>query len=203
MPRPTSGFALFGVSPKTDRRQRLDHGCQGLGSWSTYMEPSGAYRHAHYSDGPFFHPKDAITVTYQGRGRCSFSINQKASRKQVWSASRSSASDSKDESAYRHADCCKDACDRYPLFTEESSNSLSQRHVFMEEPPDRRGRSRTGYSRSCLRGAANRCGLPRCRKYQPGASSGPRALPVPTRPASSAKRSRTRLAAAGRQAVAP
>ena len=27
---------------------------------STYMEPSGAYRHAHYSDGPFFHPMDAI-----------------------------------------------------------------------------------------------------------------------------------------------
>ena len=24
------------------------------------MGPSGAYRHAHYSDGPFFHPKDAI-----------------------------------------------------------------------------------------------------------------------------------------------
>ena len=24
------------------------------------MEPSGAYRHAHYSDGPFFHPMDAI-----------------------------------------------------------------------------------------------------------------------------------------------
>ena len=24
------------------------------------MEPSGAYWHAHYSDGPFFHPKDAI-----------------------------------------------------------------------------------------------------------------------------------------------
>ena len=24
------------------------------------MEPSGAYRHAHYSDGPFFHPKDSI-----------------------------------------------------------------------------------------------------------------------------------------------
>ena len=50
----------FGVSPDTDWRQTLDHGCQGLGSWSTYMEPSGAYRHAHYSDGPFFHPKDAI-----------------------------------------------------------------------------------------------------------------------------------------------
>ena len=43
---------------------------------------------------------------------------------------------SKDESAYRHADCCKDALDRYPLFAEESSNSLSQRLVFMEEPPD-------------------------------------------------------------------
>ena len=50
----------FGVSPDTDQRQKLDQGCQGLGSWSTYMEPSGAYRHAHYSDGPFFHPKDAI-----------------------------------------------------------------------------------------------------------------------------------------------
>ena len=50
----------FGVSPDTDWRQKLDHGCQGLGSWSTYMEPSGAYRHAHYSDGPFFHPMDAI-----------------------------------------------------------------------------------------------------------------------------------------------
>ena len=49
---------------------------------------------------------------------------------------RSSASDSKDESAYRHADCCKDARDRYPLFAEESSNSLSQRLVFMENPPD-------------------------------------------------------------------
>ena len=34
------------------------------------------------------------------------------------------------------ADCCKDACDRYPLFAEQSSNSLSQRLVFMEEPPD-------------------------------------------------------------------
>ena len=58
----------------------------------------------------------------------------------LWSrrcgAPRSSASDSKDESAYRHADCCKDARDRYPLFAEESSNSLSQRLIFMEEPPD-------------------------------------------------------------------
>ena len=45
----------FRVAPNTDWRQILDHR-----SWSTYIEPSGAYRHAHYSDGPFFHPKDAI-----------------------------------------------------------------------------------------------------------------------------------------------
>ena len=50
----------FGVAPSTDWRQKLDNECQGLGSRSTYMEPSGAYRHAHYSDGPFFHPKHAI-----------------------------------------------------------------------------------------------------------------------------------------------
>ena len=50
----------FRVAPSTDWSQTLDNGCQGLGSWSTYTEPSGAYRHAHYSDGPFFHPKDAI-----------------------------------------------------------------------------------------------------------------------------------------------
>ena len=50
----------FGVSAETDWRQKLDHGCQGLRSWSIYVEPSGAYQHAHYSDGPFFHPKDAI-----------------------------------------------------------------------------------------------------------------------------------------------
>ena len=50
----------FGVAPSTDWRQKIDHECQGLGFWSTYMEPSGAYRHAHYSDGPFFHPKDSI-----------------------------------------------------------------------------------------------------------------------------------------------
>ena len=50
----------FSVSPDTDWRQKVDHGCQGLGSWSTFMTPSGEYRHVHYSDGPFFHPKDAI-----------------------------------------------------------------------------------------------------------------------------------------------
>ena len=49
---------------------------------------------------------------------------------------RSSASDSEDESAYRHADCCKDARDGNALFAEECSNSLSQCLVFKEEPPD-------------------------------------------------------------------
>ena len=60
MPGPTNDCTEFGVSPDTDWRQKLDHGCQGLGSWSTYMEPSVTYRHAHFSDGPFFHPMDAI-----------------------------------------------------------------------------------------------------------------------------------------------
>ena len=50
----------FGVLPDTDWRQKLDHGCQGLGSWSTFMTPSGAYRQAHVAQGPFFHPKDAM-----------------------------------------------------------------------------------------------------------------------------------------------
>ena len=50
----------FGVSSDTDWRQKLDHGCQGLGLYSTYMEPSGAYRHSYQAQGPFFHPIDAI-----------------------------------------------------------------------------------------------------------------------------------------------
>ena len=37
----------FAVSPATDWRQKLNHGCQGLGSWSTQMKPSHEYRHAH------------------------------------------------------------------------------------------------------------------------------------------------------------
>ena len=52
--------AEFAVPPEQDWRQKLDHGCQGLGSWSTFMTPSGAYRHAHAAQGPFFHPKDAM-----------------------------------------------------------------------------------------------------------------------------------------------
>ena len=50
----------FRVSPDTNWRQKLDHGCQGLGSWITFMTPSGAYRNAHAAQGPFFPPKDAI-----------------------------------------------------------------------------------------------------------------------------------------------
>ena len=50
----------FEVSPDTDWRQKLDHGCQGLESWSTLMTPSWAYRHAHVAQGQFFHPKDAM-----------------------------------------------------------------------------------------------------------------------------------------------
>ena len=52
--------AEFAVPPEQDWRQKLDHGCQGLGSWSTFMTPSGAYRNAHFVQGPFFHPKDAM-----------------------------------------------------------------------------------------------------------------------------------------------
>ncbi|MEW8615756.1 MAG: hypothetical protein AB2610_21575 [Candidatus Thiodiazotropha sp.] len=37
----------FDVSPDTDWRQKLDHGCQDLGSWKTFMTPAGAYRSAH------------------------------------------------------------------------------------------------------------------------------------------------------------
>ncbi|MCU7887053.1 MAG: hypothetical protein KZQ66_10435 [Candidatus Thiodiazotropha sp. (ex Lucinoma aequizonata)] len=50
----------FGVSPDSDWRQKVDHGNQGLGAWSTFMEPSGRYRQDHYAQGPFFNPKDAM-----------------------------------------------------------------------------------------------------------------------------------------------
>ena len=52
--------AEFSVSPYIDWWQKVDRGCQGLRSWSTFMTPSGAYRHAHAEQGPFFHPKDAM-----------------------------------------------------------------------------------------------------------------------------------------------
>ena len=51
----------FGVSPDTDWRQKLDHGCQGLGSWRTYMTPSHECRYVHQAQhGIFFQPIDAI-----------------------------------------------------------------------------------------------------------------------------------------------
>ena len=50
----------FSVSPEQDWRQKVDHGNQGLGAWSTFMTPSGAYRQALAAQGPFFHPKDAM-----------------------------------------------------------------------------------------------------------------------------------------------
>ena len=50
----------FAVPLEQDWRQKLDHGCQGLGFWSTFMSPSGAYRHAYVAQGSFFHPKDAM-----------------------------------------------------------------------------------------------------------------------------------------------
>ena len=50
----------FSVPPEQDWRQKVDHGNQGLGAWSTFMTPSGAYRQAHAAQGPFFHPKDAM-----------------------------------------------------------------------------------------------------------------------------------------------
>ena len=50
----------FGVPPTTDWRQKLNYGCQGFGSYSQYMEPSGTYRQAQCASGPFFHPIDTI-----------------------------------------------------------------------------------------------------------------------------------------------
>ena len=49
------------MSPDTDCRLKLDHGCQGLVSWSTYIPQSHEYRHAHQAQhGILFHPMDAI-----------------------------------------------------------------------------------------------------------------------------------------------
>ena len=52
--------AEFAVPPEQDWRQTVDHGCEGLGAWSTFMTPSGAKRHAHVAQGPFFYPKDTM-----------------------------------------------------------------------------------------------------------------------------------------------
>ena len=89
----------------------MDHECQGLGPWSsniglkfrnlclktysafslpywsTFMTPSGAYRHAHVAQGSFFHRRMpcVMTVVSQEPGRRSFLTNQRASRRRVWS----------------------------------------------------------------------------------------------------------------------
>ena len=74
----TPGRTEFGVSPDTDWRQKLDYGCQGLGSLSTYTEPLGAYRHVHYFNGPFFHPKDAIRHNWDISGAWTMFILDKS-----------------------------------------------------------------------------------------------------------------------------
>ena len=42
----------------------------------------------------------------------------------------------KHECRDRHVNCCENRCDGDALFAEECLNSLGQRLVFMEEPPD-------------------------------------------------------------------
>ena len=74
--------AEFAFPPEQDWRQKLDHGCQGLGSWSTFMTPSGAYRHAHSSTRRM---PAVITVISQKPGRRSLLTNRRASRRRLWS----------------------------------------------------------------------------------------------------------------------
>ena len=79
--------AEFAVPPEQDWRQKVDHGCQGLGSCSIFMTPSGAYRHVHVAQGPVFHPKDAMRHNrdISGAWTTFFLTNQRASRRRVWS----------------------------------------------------------------------------------------------------------------------
>ena len=79
--------AELAVPPEQDWRQKFDHGCQGLRSWSTFMTPSGAYRHAHVAQGPFFHPKDAMRHNrdISGAWTTFFLTNRRALRRRVWS----------------------------------------------------------------------------------------------------------------------
>ena len=76
----------FGVSPDTDWRHKLDHGCQGLGSYGTFMEPSGAYRITieHRAHSSTQKTQSDTPVTFQEPGRPSSSTNRIASRKRVW-----------------------------------------------------------------------------------------------------------------------
>ena len=81
--------ATAGCGVSYDWQQKLDHGWQGLGSYSTYIEPSGAYRHSHQAQGPFFHPMDAIRHNrdISRAWTRSSSTTRTASQKRAWSAS--------------------------------------------------------------------------------------------------------------------
>ena len=62
----------FSISSDIDWRQKLDHGYQGLGSWSTNMTPSHEYRHVHQAQGIFLFWTQSgitgITATFQWPG---------------------------------------------------------------------------------------------------------------------------------------
>ena len=76
-PKPISGFALNSVCHQTQTGgRRWTHGCQGLGSWSTFMTPPGSYRHAHTAQ---------VLSLIQKPGQRLFLTNQRASCKRVWS----------------------------------------------------------------------------------------------------------------------
>ena len=79
--------AEFGVPPEQDWRQKLDHGCQGLGSWSTFMTPSGAYTYAHVAQVQFYTRRMpcVTTVISQEPGRRLFLTNRRASRRRMCS----------------------------------------------------------------------------------------------------------------------
>ena len=53
------------------------------------MTPSGAYRHAHVAQGPFFHPKDVMRHNRDISGawttRRLFLTNRRALHRRVWS----------------------------------------------------------------------------------------------------------------------
>ena len=65
----------------------MDHGCQGLGSWSTFMTPSGAYRHGMWrkDHSSYRMMPCVIIVISQEPGRRLFLTNRRASRRRVWS----------------------------------------------------------------------------------------------------------------------
>ena len=75
----------FSVPPEQDWRQKVDHGNQGLGAWSTFMTPSGHIDRLMQRKAHSFTRRMpcVITVISQEPGRRLFLTNQKASQKQV------------------------------------------------------------------------------------------------------------------------